>query len=82
MAMDKEIAEKVHLKMRSGMGYDYWDAYCPRCKAFLCPEPMIQYQHDHYCENCGQRLSFDVEIPEDPWLVSYLKDLEKKEQKT
>ena len=57
--MNKEIAEKYHTHIRYGMGYEYYDAYCPRCDSFICTEPMIKEQKEHYCGNCGQKIKFE-----------------------
>lgn len=56
--MDKEIAEKYTTHIRWGIGYKYYDAYCPRCNGFICYEPIIQDQKEHYCGKCGQKIKF------------------------
>ena len=56
--MDKEIAEKYTTHIRWGMGYEYHDAYCPRCNCFICYEPIIRDQKEYYCEKCGQKIKF------------------------
>ena len=47
---------------RSGMGYDYYDFFCPRCEGFLEPEPkgmeMIKEGYLTRCPYCGQLLEW------------------------
>lgn len=58
-ALDKDIpkAPKKSDTPRWGMGYDYYDWYCPTCKEFLAYECDTARQEIHHCK-CGQRLDW------------------------
>lgn len=59
-ALDKDIpkAPKKSDKPRYGMGYEYYDWYCPACSKFLAYECDISRQDIHHCK-CGQRLDWE-----------------------
>ena len=42
---------------RYGMGYEYYDWYCPTCNKFLAHECDSERHRIHHCE-CGQRLDW------------------------
>lgn len=63
-ALEKQIPMKPVRKLRSGMGWEYRDYYCP-CGRFIGPEPHIKSILEKgeipakYCDDCGQRLDFE-----------------------
>ena len=68
-ALNKEIAKKpVQPHVRYGMGYDYWDYYCPVCDQYLAAEP----EGDRWksqggwsrCDNCGQKIEWSKDDDE------------------
>lgn len=58
-ALEKDIpkAPKKSDTPRYGMGYEYYDWYCPTCNNFLAFECDAKRQYIHHCE-CGQRLNW------------------------
>ena len=50
---------------RDGMGYTYWDYYCPTCGMFLAFEPegdrLKKENQRTRCANCGQVIGWDGE---------------------
>ncbi len=58
-SVKKEIGEPYATRIRYALGNAYHDAYCPRCNAFLYPEPMIEEQKNQYCKYCGQKIEFE-----------------------
>lgn len=59
-ALDKDIpkAPKKSDKPRYGMGYEYYDWYCPACSKFLAYEGDISRQDIYRCR-CGQLLDWE-----------------------
>lgn len=59
-ALEKDIpkAPKKSDIPRYGMGYEYYDWYCPTCNIFLAYECDEERQHIYRCERCGQRLDW------------------------
>jgi len=43
---------------RYGMGYDYYDWYCPSCGKFLAYECDYKREKIHRCK-CGQKLKWE-----------------------
>jgi hypothetical protein len=56
-ALEKDIpkAPKQSDTPRYGMGYEFYDWYCPTCNKLLAHEVDMERQHIHHCK-CGQRL--------------------------
>jgi len=56
-AVNKQIPKKPEKakEARSGMGYEYYDWFCPTCGRFLAFEPS---KGDHHC-TCGQAIDWD-----------------------
>lgn len=65
-ALEKQIPMKPARKLRSGMGWEYRDYYCP-CGRFIGPEPHIKSILEKgevpvkYCDDCGQKLDWPEE---------------------
>lgn len=57
--LEKDIpkAPKKSDTPRCGMGYEYYDWYCPTCNTFLASECDTKRQYIRHCE-CGQRLDW------------------------
>ena len=58
-ALEKDMpkAPKKSDVPRCGMGYEYYDWYCPTCNKLLAFECDTKRQYIHHCE-CGQRLDW------------------------
>ena len=60
----KDIAKPVKQTSipRCGMGYYYYDYFCPECTNFLVFEPvglrMIEEGIETRCPHCGQKISW------------------------
>ena len=56
-AINKQIPKKPEQakKARFGMGYEYYDWFCPTCGRFLAFETS---KGDHHC-TCGQAIDWD-----------------------
>ena len=58
-ALEKQIPKKPEQSKipRYGMGYEYYDWYCPTCGRFLAFESS---KGDHHC-TCGQAIDWEGE---------------------
>ena len=50
---------------RTGMGYEYNDYICPKCKRLVAYEPSIMDHTDElYCKRCGQKFDWTEVLKE------------------
>lgn len=58
-ALEKDISKtpKKCEVPRYGIGYEFYDYYCPTCSKFLAYECDTKRKYIHHCE-CGQRLDW------------------------
>ena len=60
-AIEKDIPKTpTQPYIRYGMGYEYYDYYCPSCDTMLCFEPEgMRMKGVTRCRRCGQLINWE-----------------------
>lgn len=60
-AIEKDIPKTpTRPYIRYGMGYEYYDYYCPSCDTMLCFEPEgMRMKGVTRCRRCGQLINWE-----------------------